>query len=89
MDNGWTTCGASAEIVARVVERLQGTRELRVHRMGFAPTTCPPTPHLEALFYANAETIAAAANDLVAGRATGWLPVAKPDANEVVFRGPF
>jgi pyruvate/2-oxoglutarate/acetoin dehydrogenase E1 component len=89
VDNGWTTCGASAEIVARVVERLQGTRELRVHRMGFAPTTCPPTPGLEALYYANAETIAAAANDLVAGRATGWLPTAKPDANEVVFRGPF
>ena len=89
VDNGWTTCGASAEIVARVVERLQGTRELRVHRMGFAPTTCPPTPGLEALFYANAETIAAAANDLVAGRATGWLPTAQPDVNEVVFRGPF
>ncbi len=89
VDNGWTTCGASAEIVARVVERLQGTRELRVHRMGFAPTTCPPTPGLEALFYASAETIAAAANDLLAGRATGWLPEAKRDANEVVFRGPF
>jgi hypothetical protein len=57
--------------------------------MGFAATTCPPTPHLEALFYANAETIAAAANDHVAGRATGWLPEAKPESDEHVFRGPF
>ncbi len=89
VDNGWTTCGASAEIVARVVERLQGTRELRVHRMGFAPTTCPPTPHLEALYYANARTIAAAANNLVEGRDTGWLPDERPGASEITFRGPF
>jgi pyruvate/2-oxoglutarate/acetoin dehydrogenase E1 component len=89
VDNGWTTCGASAEIVARVVERLQGTRDLRVHRMGFAPTTCPPTPGLEKLFYADARTIAAAANDLVEGRPTGWMPDESPGASEITFRGPF
>ena len=43
VDNGWTTCGAGAEIVAQVVERLQGSRH-RVTRLGFAPTTCPTTP---------------------------------------------
>jgi pyruvate/2-oxoglutarate/acetoin dehydrogenase E1 component len=89
VDNGWTTCGASAEIVARVVERLQGTRELRVRRMGFAPTTCPPTPGLEKLFYPDARDIAGAALDLVEGRATGWLPEERPDPVEVAFRGPF
>lgn len=89
VDNGWTTCGASAEIAAAVVERLQGERDLRVRRMGFAPTTCPPTPGLEALFYPNARTIAAAARDLVEGKATGWLPDERADGAEIEFRGPF
>lgn len=89
VDNGWTTCGAAAEIVAGVVERLQGQRELRVRRMGFAPTTCPPTPGLEKLFYPDAREIAAAAFDLVEGRATGWLPEERADALEIEFRGPF
>lgn len=89
VDNGWTTCGASAEIAARVVERLQGQREICIRRMGFAPTTCPPTPGLEKLFYPDARGIAAAARDLVEGRATGWLPDEKPEAGESAFRGPF
>ena len=89
VDNGWTTCGASAEIATRVVERLQGTREVRIHRMGFAPTPCPPTPSLEDLYYPNARTIAAAARDLVEGKATGWLPPERDDTREVEFRGPF
>jgi pyruvate/2-oxoglutarate/acetoin dehydrogenase E1 component len=89
VDNGWTSCGASAEIVARVVERLQGEREVAVRRLGFAPTPCPPTPSLEDLYYPDARTIAAAAFDLVEGRATGWLPEPRPDAAELEFRGPF
>lgn len=89
VDNGWTTCGAGAEIVARVLERLQGVHPLRVRRLGFAPTTCPPTPSLEALFYPDARTIAAAAFDLVAGRTTGWVPQERDDAREIEFRGPF
>jgi pyruvate/2-oxoglutarate/acetoin dehydrogenase E1 component len=89
VDNGWTTCGAGAEIASRVLERLQGTRELRMRRLGFAPTTCPPTPSLEKLFYPDARTIAAAAFDLVEGRTTGWLPEERPDAAEIEFRGPF
>jgi pyruvate/2-oxoglutarate/acetoin dehydrogenase E1 component len=89
VDNGWTTCGAGAEIVARVVERLQGEREVRVRRLGFAPTPCPPTPSLEQLYYPDARTIAAAAFDLVEGRNTGWLPDERADAVEIEFRGPF
>lgn len=89
VDNGWTTCGASAEIAARVVEKLQGTREVRIRRMGFAPGTCPPTPSLEALYYPNDRTIAAAARDLVEGKATGWLPPERADLREIEFRGPF
>ena len=41
VDNGWTTCGASAEIVAQVMERLQGTRDIRVHRHGIRPGDVP------------------------------------------------
>jgi pyruvate/2-oxoglutarate/acetoin dehydrogenase E1 component len=89
VDNGWIPCGAGAEIAARVLERLQGERGLRVRRLGFAQTTCPPTPPLEALFYPDARAIAAAAFDLVAGRATGWMPEERDDARELEFRGPF
>jgi pyruvate/2-oxoglutarate/acetoin dehydrogenase E1 component len=89
VDNGWTTCGASAEIVAQVSERLQGTRDLRIHRMGFAPVTCPPTPSLEELYYPNARTIAAAAHTLVKGGANGWLPQERIELQEIEFRGPF
>jgi pyruvate/2-oxoglutarate/acetoin dehydrogenase E1 component len=88
VDNGWVACGAGAEIVSRVVERLQG-RPLAVRRLGFAPTPCPPTPSLEDLYYPDARAIAAAAFDLVEGRATGWLPEPRADAAETLFRGPF
>jgi pyruvate/2-oxoglutarate/acetoin dehydrogenase E1 component len=89
VDNGWMTCGASAEIVSQVLEQLQGRRELRARRMGFAPTTCPPTPTLEALFYPNGRTIAATAYDLVKGSPQGWLPDERADLKEIEFRGPF
>jgi acetoin:2,6-dichlorophenolindophenol oxidoreductase subunit beta len=46
VDTAWVNCGAAAEIAAQVAERLQGTRDLRIKRMGFAPTTCPTTPTL-------------------------------------------
>jgi pyruvate/2-oxoglutarate/acetoin dehydrogenase E1 component len=89
VDNGWVTCGAGAEIVAQVAERLMAVRDVRVRRMGFAPVTCPTTPGLESLFYPNARTIAAAARDLVEGRETGWLPEENPDLQSVEFKGPF
>jgi hypothetical protein len=72
-----------------VAERLQGVRDLRLRRMGFAPTPCPTTPALEELFYPNARTIATAARDLVEGAATGWVPVERPDLQIIEFRGPF
>lgn len=89
VDNGWATCGASAEILAEVTERLQGQREIRVGRMGFAPVTCPTTPSLEERFYPNARTIAAAAYDLVAGGPQGWLPEGEVDFVTAQFKGPF
>ena len=89
VDNGWTTCGAGSEIVAQVLERLQGTRDIRVCRMGFAPTTCPPTPPLENLFYPDGRRIASAVYDLVNGTKNGWMPEERPELREIEFKGPF
>lgn len=89
IDNGWTTCGAGAEIVAAVAEALAGGPRWAVRRMGFAPVPCPTTPSLEALFYPNARTIAAAAHDLVHGSAQGWLPAERDDLKAIEFKGPF
>jgi pyruvate/2-oxoglutarate/acetoin dehydrogenase E1 component len=89
VDNAWTMCGAGAEIVAQVLERLQGSRDVSVRRLGFAPTPCPPTPSLEALFYPDARVIATTAHGLVLGRASDWLPEPLPDPSAGRFRGPF
>ena len=89
VDNGWMTCGAGAEILAQVTERLQGERDIRVRRLGFAPVTCPTTPSLEALFYPSGATIASAAYRLVRGDAVAWQPEAAPEAEPIEFRGPF
>jgi pyruvate/2-oxoglutarate/acetoin dehydrogenase E1 component len=89
VDSAWTNCGASAEIVARVCERLQGLRQIRVARMGFAPTSCPTTPALESHFYPDAVKIAAAARDLIEGERTGWLPEVRPELSTLEFKGPF
>jgi len=89
VDNAWTTAGASAEIVAAVVERMDG-KPISVGRLGYAPTTCPTTPALEKGFYPNAATIASRAHALVRPDAAPWLPDAEPTLpQEAAFRGPF
>jgi pyruvate/2-oxoglutarate/acetoin dehydrogenase E1 component len=89
VDTAWLSCGASAEIVTRVVERLQGEREVRVGRLGFEPVTCPPTPPLERLFYPDAPRIASAAHRLVHGQGPAWHPAAEEAPEIIAFRGPF
>jgi pyruvate/2-oxoglutarate/acetoin dehydrogenase E1 component len=89
VDNAWLTCGASAEIVAQVVEQLPSDARVSVRRMGFAPVTCPTTPTLEDHFYPDARVIAAAANDLVHGGPQGWLPEKREDLKAIEFKGPF
>jgi len=89
IDNGWMTCGASAEIITQVMEKIQGTGDVRVRRMGFAPVTCPPSPTLETLFYPNGRTIASAAYDLVKGGINDWVPKERQDLKEIEFKGPF
>jgi acetoin:2,6-dichlorophenolindophenol oxidoreductase subunit beta len=79
----------SAEIVARVVERLQRVRPPQVHRMGYAPVTCPTTKNLQDLFYPTVEQIARAAYELVRGEAGTWTPAALEAPELVAFKGPF
>ena len=91
VDNAWTTCGASAEIVARVAEQLADEgRLVPIRRMGYAPTTCPTTPSLEREFYADAEKIAQMAHAMVRpGKSWSPDPERAKLAYQVKFRGPF
>jgi pyruvate/2-oxoglutarate/acetoin dehydrogenase E1 component len=89
VDNGWTSCGASAEIVARVIERLQGKRNIQVQRLGFAPVTCPTTPTLEAEYYPDSRRIASVAHDMVRGGHGNWRPEERADLKDIEFKGPF
>ncbi len=91
VDNGWSMCGAGAEIAARVAETCAGEGPLQIQRLGFAPTPCPPSPPLEAAFYPNPATIAAAAYKLARPDAPAWAPdPAKAElAYQLQFKGPF
>jgi acetoin:2,6-dichlorophenolindophenol oxidoreductase subunit beta len=89
VDCGWTTCGATAEIVAATVERIQGDREIRVQRLGFEPVACPTTRALENLFYPDARRIAAAAYALVHGKPPLWATEPDSPSESVEFKGPF
>jgi len=89
VDNGWLACGASAEIITQVFERLQNVRPIQVKRMGFAPVPCPTTKPLENLFYPNARTIAGKAFDLVKGGEQKWLPEGAEAKEILEFKGPF
>jgi len=87
VDNGWTTCGASAEIVARLSEG--GASVLPAQRMGFAPTTCPPTPPLENAFYPDGGSIATFVNASCLGGDPSWIPALEIHPEQLEFRGPF
>lgn len=92
VDNGWLTCGASSEIMARIIEMfpegLNG-KAIPMARMGFADTPCPTTKPLENLFYPNGKTIAERAFRLIDAKAKLDLP-ADHEIKEVdEFKGPF
>jgi pyruvate/2-oxoglutarate/acetoin dehydrogenase E1 component len=89
VDNGWTTCGASAQIAANVAERLEGDPSIRIRRMGFAPVSCPTSPSLESVFYPNARTIASLAYRLVKPKSVDWIPEKRSELETVEFKGPF
>jgi len=86
VDSAWTCCGASAEIITRVGEELDGG--FRFRRLGFAPVVCPTTKPLENLFYPDVARISKAAYVLVRGN-DGWQPGHLPSPEIVQFKGPF
>lgn len=92
VDNGWLTCGASAEIMTRMIEMLPeglNGKVIPMARMGFADTPCPTTKPLENLFYPTGKTIAERAFRLIEPNGTIDLP----DDHEIKevdeFKGPF
>lgn len=91
VDNGWTTCGAGAEIAARVLEAAGPHAAITVRRIGFAATPCPTTPWLERDFYPNPTTIAKAAYALVHGDSIHWQldPELVQRVGQESFKGPF
>jgi pyruvate/2-oxoglutarate/acetoin dehydrogenase E1 component len=89
VDTAWTVCGAAAEILAGVTERMQGRRDLRVQRMGFPHVSCPTTKNLENLFYPNAQRIASEAHALVRSGTHTWAPEYVEAFEIARFRGPF
>lgn len=68
VDAAWTSCGVSAEIVARVAEHFGTKKGIRVERIGFAPVPSPNSPALEKFFYPNAQSIARMALMMVRGK---------------------
>ena len=96
VDTAWTTCGASAEIMAQVTEHL-GNAKTECRRMGFAPVTCPTTKNLENRFYPDAQKIATTAYRMVHGDSVS--PVfnqgckisipSEASRGSVEFKGPF
>jgi len=91
VDNAWTSCGASAEIVARVVEAGRNGATIQVHRMGYAPTPCPTTPALEREFYPDPAKIAKVAHAMVRPDEPVWTPdpARAKLTYQLKFRGPF
>lgn len=94
VDNAWTSCGASAEILARVAETPADFRKdkgIAMARMGFAAATCPPSPVLEDEYYPNPAKIAAKAYAMVRDGASSWTPDPQRAAlsYQLQFRGPF
>ncbi len=88
-DNAWLTCGASAEIITQVVESIQGTCDIQVKRMGFAPTPCPTTPTLEDQFYPSARQVASEVHKMVFPDTPLWIPDYRDDLKAIEFKGPF
>lgn len=85
VDNGWSTCGFSSEIITDIAINCSN---ISCERMGFADTPCPTTPSLEKDFYPNPKTIAITANNMCDGD-NKWNPPEVEQQEIVSFKGPF
>ncbi len=88
-DTAWLCCGATAEIIAGIVERLDPGEHIEMKRLGFAPTSCPPTKVLEDAFYPDPASIALTAYAMCNGGKTDWTPNYREEKEIAEFRGPF
>jgi pyruvate/2-oxoglutarate/acetoin dehydrogenase E1 component len=86
VDNAWTTCGAGAEIISSLHERLSDIN-WKSKKIGFTFVPCPTTPSLENEFYPNARTIASQIHTML--NKSEWMPDEKADLKEIEFKGPF
>lgn len=91
VDNAWLTCGASSEIITRILETYQedGLPIPCMARLGFAPTTCPTTKPLENIFYPDERTIAIKAYELINKKVSTWEPPKGIKTEIDAFKGPF
>lgn len=89
VDNAWLTCGASAEVLARVSEWDNGqTHGIAVRRMGFEPVPCPGTKNLEDYFYPSSQSIASVAYSMIHSNKS-WIPQSDEAPEIKTFKGPF
>ena len=88
VDNGWLQCGASSEIISRLVETL-GVNTIQIARMGYLETPCPTTRTLENVYYPNSRTISIRANEMVHGSGDLWDPGYEESQEISEFKGPF
>jgi pyruvate dehydrogenase E1 component beta subunit len=87
-DCDWVDSGFSAEVAARISQKCFGDLKAPVRRIGSAHTPCPTVRELEDAFYANANDIVAAAEDLLGLE----HQVVAPEllySHERRFKGPF
>lgn len=84
-DTGWTNCGVSAEISARVADLGFSSLKGPIRRLGMAPTACPVSKALENAFYPNAKTIVQQVCEML-GEA---VPNVEVPLLESKFKGPF
>jgi pyruvate dehydrogenase E1 component beta subunit len=91
VDSAWTTCGASAEILASILESPKSRESVQMERMGFTFSPCPPSPPLEQAFYPDPSKIAARVHAMVRPNDGAWTPDPEKAvlSHELQFRGPF
>jgi len=91
VDNAWTACGMSAEILASIAETINLSNGMQLQRMGFAPVTCPTSPTIEDKFYPNPATIASKVYSMLNPTKQPWKPDPEKAklAYQSQFKGPF
>ena len=72
-DGGWRTCGAAAEIVARVCEAAFASLRAPVARVTLPDLPAPTSPALEGAYYARAAHVSAAVCAVLGERAPAAL----------------